>query len=130
MPRMFGPTEGALPPQWGADAPELVRLSAEETREFNGSRHAHRGTPVASFVAGIVEIAKRRWVHMAVDPEKGTIVLGEVGRWHVKDGQTEITRRTIDVEPAVKGGDFVTVRVEQMGKRPIATRIAVTVTAE
>ena len=72
-------------------------------------------------------LSPRSW---AVDPEKGTIVLGEVGRWHVKDGQTEITLRTIDVEPAVKGGDFVTVRVEQMGKRPIATRIAVTVTAE
>jgi hypothetical protein len=97
---------------------------------------------------------------MAVDPEKGTIVLGEVGPWHVKEGQTEITHRTIAVEPstqfvmlkrtrepgpsgwpgdfvevplgawAVKGGDFVTVRVEQKGKRPIATRIAVTVTAE
>ncbi len=97
---------------------------------------------------------------MAVDPEKGTIDLGEVGPWHVKDGQTEITLRTIDVVPstqfvmlnrtrepgpsgwpgdfvemplgawAVKGGDFVTVRVDQKGKRSIATRIAVTVVAE
>lgn len=97
---------------------------------------------------------------IAVDPQKGTILLGEVGPWHVKDGQTEITRRTIGVEPstqivmlkrsrepgpsgwpgdfvevplgawAVKGGDFVTVRVEQKEKRPIATRIAVTVVAE
>ena len=31
---------------------------------------------------------------------------------------------------AVKGGDFVTVRVDQKGKRSIAIRIAVTVTAE
>jgi hypothetical protein len=30
----------------------------------------------------------------------------------------------------MKGGDFVTVRVDQKGKRSIATRIAVTVTAE
>jgi hypothetical protein len=97
---------------------------------------------------------------MVVDPQKGTIVLGEVGPWHVKDGQTEITRRTIAVEPstqfvmlkrslepgpsgwpgdfvemplgawAVKGGDFVTVRVDQKEKRSIATRIAVTVIAE
>jgi len=97
---------------------------------------------------------------VAVHPQKGTIVLGEVGPWHVKDGQTEITHRTIDVGPstqfvmlqrsrepgpsgwpgdfveaplgawAVKGGDFVTVRVERKGKRPIATRIAVAVTAE
>jgi hypothetical protein len=30
----------------------------------------------------------------------------------------------------VKGGELVTVRVEQKEKRPITTRIAVTVTAE
>ena len=92
---------------------------------------------------------------MAVDPAKGILVIGEIGPWHVKDGKTEITRQTVVVEPstefvmtkrtrepgpagwpgefvevplgawAVKEGDFVTVHVEQKGKRRIATKITV-----
>ena len=92
---MFAHTDGALPPQWGADAPECLHPSVEEMREFNGSRHARRGTPVALWCVAI--------------PETSSIPLGA---W------------------AVKEGEFVTVWVEQEGKRPIATRIAVTVTAE
>lgn len=34
---------------------------------------------------------------MAVDKAGGTIVLGDVGPWRVKDGETQITRRTIAV---------------------------------
>jgi hypothetical protein len=94
----------------------------------------------------------------AVDRDGGTIVVGEVGPWHVKDGRTEITKRTIAVGPttqfvasrrtkepgpagwpgefvevkldqwAVKAGDFVTVHVEKDGKPPTATKIIVTVT--
>lgn len=97
---------------------------------------------------------------MAVDPEKGILVIGEIGPWRVKDGKTEITRRTVVVEPstlfvmvkrspepgpsgwpgefvevplgawAVKAGDFVTVQVEQKGERRTATKIAVVAAAE
>ena len=96
----------------------------------------------------------------AVDPDKRTIVIEEVGPWHVKDGQTEITRQTIAVAPsaqfvaskrtsepgpagwpgefvevplgawAVKPGDFVTVHVEKVRKRATATKITVAEAAE
>ena len=95
---------------------------------------------------------------MAVDRDSGTIVVGEIGPWHVKDGKTGITKKTIAVGPTtqfvasrrtkepgptgwpgefveatldrwtVKEGDFVTVHVEKDGKRPPATKITVTVT--
>jgi hypothetical protein len=109
------------------------------------------GTALASDHSGTV---------LAVDSDKGTIVIGEVGPWRTKDGQTEITRQTVVVEPstqfvlvkrtrepgpsgwpggfveeplgawAVKGGDFVTVRVEMKGRRPTATRVLVTLVSE
>lgn len=96
----------------------------------------------------------------AVDPEKSTIVIEEVGPWHVKDGKTEITRQTIVVAPsaqfvaskrasepglagwpgefvevplgawAVKPGDFVTVHVEKARERATATKITVAEAAE
>ena len=95
-----------------------------------------------------------------VDPDKSTIVLEEIGPWHVKDGKTEITRQTIVVAPSaqfvmskrtrepgpagwagafvevplgawtVKPGDFVTVHVEQAGNRATATKITVAEAAE
>lgn len=97
---------------------------------------------------------------MAVDPEQGTIVIGEIGPWHVKDGTIEVTRQTIVVAPsarfvvakrtgepgpagwvgefvevprgawAVKAGDFVTVHVETVGSRVTATKITVAEAAE
>ncbi len=96
----------------------------------------------------------------AVDPEKNTLVIEEVGPWHVKDGKTEITRQTIVVAPsaqfvisrrarepglagwpgeflevplgawAVKPGDFVTAHVEKVGNRATATKITVAEAAE
>lgn len=92
---------------------------------------------------------------MAVDPGKGTIVIGEVGPWQVKDGKTVVMRQTIVVAPstqfvaskrsrepgpagwpggfvdaplgawAVKPGDFVTVHVEKIRTRWTATKITV-----
>ena len=109
------------------------------------------GTAAASDHSGTV---------MAVDPEKGTIVVGEVGPWQVKDGKTQITRQTIVVAPstqfvaskrsrepgpagwpgefvevplgawAVKPGDFVTVHVEKVGTGRTATKITVPEAAE
>lgn len=104
------------------------------------------------------------WDHsgtvMSVDRERGILVVGEIGPWHVKDGKTEITRQTIVVEPStqfvmvkrtrepgpagwpgefvevplgaseVKPGDFVTAHVEQKGKRRTATKITVAGAAE
>jgi hypothetical protein len=93
-----------------------------------------------------------------VDRDSGTIIVGEIGPWQVKDGKTEITKRTIAVGPttqfvasrrtkepgpagwpgefvevrldqwAVKAGDFVTVHVEKDGTRATATKITVAVT--
>ncbi|MEK7700648.1 MAG: hypothetical protein AAB418_01450 [candidate division NC10 bacterium] len=109
------------------------------------------GTAAASDHSGTV---------MAIDPDKGTIVVGEVGPWQLKDGKTEITRQTIVVTPstrfvaskrsrepgpagwpgefvevplsawAVKPGDFVTVHVEKAGTRWTATKITVPEAAE
>ncbi len=42
-----------------------------------------------------------------------------LGPWHVKDGSTEVTKRTIAVSPTTQFVD---------GKRPAATKITVTVT--
>lgn len=94
---------------------------------------------------------------MAVNKAAGTIVLGEIGPWRVKDGATEITERTIAVTPAtqfkqvkrtpgagpagwigelvevrlgaweVKKGDFVTVEVRREGQRLSALAIVVVV---
>jgi len=104
------------------------------------------GTALASDHSGTV---------ITVDPGKGTMILGEVGPWRLRDGQTVITRRTIAVGPsasfvgakrsrepgpggwpgefvevklgawAVKPGDFVTVRVDETGARWTATRVTV-----
>jgi hypothetical protein len=108
--------------------------------------------------AGVAAAADHSGTVMAVDRDRGTIVIGELGPWHVKDGSTEVTKRTIAVSPTtqfvasrrtkepgptgwrgefvdvpldpwtLKEGDFITVRVEKDGKRPAATKITVTVT--
>ncbi len=89
--------------------------------------------------AGVAAAADHSGTLMAVDRDRGTIVIGEVGPWQVKEGKTEITRKTIAVGAAtqfvevkldpwmVREGDFVTVRVEKDGKLPTATKITVTV---
>jgi hypothetical protein len=99
--------------------------------------------------------AKYSGAIVAVDQSAGTIVLGEIGPWHVKGGETEITRRTIAVTaftefarvkrvaaagpagwrgdfvetrlPAwqVKTGDFVTVVAQAEGQRLTAVKITV-----
>ncbi len=39
---------------------------------------------------------------LALNREAGTIVVGEVGPWRVKDGATEITPRTVAVTAVVE----------------------------
>ncbi len=39
---------------------------------------------------------------LALNREAGTIVVGEVGPWRVKDGATEITLRTVAVSAVVE----------------------------
>lgn len=97
---------------------------------------------------------------LALNKEAGTIVVGEVGPWRVKEGATEITPRTIAVTAAtafkqvkrapgpgptgwigdfvevgigaweVKQGDFVTIQVRQEGARLTAITIAVAALVE
>ncbi len=97
---------------------------------------------------------------VALNKEAGTIVVGEVGPWRVKEGATEITPRTVAVtagtefkqvrraegagptgwvgefvEVAVgpwelKRGDFVTVQVRHEGPRLTALKVAVSVLVE
>jgi hypothetical protein len=92
---------------------------------------------------------------IGVDRAAGTLVVGEVGPWQVKAGETVITRRTIAVTRAtefsrvaraagpgpggwvgeyverataawsVKEGDFVTVTVERSDARLTAVRVCV-----
>ncbi len=92
---------------------------------------------------------------LALDKEAGTLVVGEVGPWRVKEGATEITPRTIAVtagtefkqvkrgegpgpagwvgefvEVAIapwssKKGDFVTVQVRHEGPRLTALKVVV-----
>ncbi len=91
----------------------------------------------------------------AIDKTTGSLVVGEVGPWRVKEGKTEITRRTIVVTSStewvrlgrsegagpsgwageaietsitpwdVKAGDVVTVRVRRDSGRLIAIRVSV-----
>jgi hypothetical protein len=90
-----------------------------------------------------------------VDQSAGTVVLAEIGPWHIKGGETEITRRTIAVTSAtefarvkrmadagpsgwrgdfaeaplpawqVKPGDFVTVMTRDEDRPPTAVKITV-----
>ncbi len=92
---------------------------------------------------------------LALDKEAGTIVVGEVGPWRVKEGATEITPRTVAVTagtefkqvkraegpgPAgwagefvevaiapwdLKKGDFVTMQVRREGLRLTVLKVAV-----
>ena len=91
----------------------------------------------------------------AVNQSAGTVVLAEIGPWHIKGGETEITRRTIAVTAAtefarvkrmadagpsgwrgdfaeaplparqVKPGDFVTVMTRDEYRRPTAAKVIV-----
>ena len=97
---------------------------------------------------------------LALNKEAGTIVVGEVGPWRVKEGATEITPRTVAVtagtefkqvkraagagptgwvgefvEVAIapwelKKGDFVTVQVRPEGARLTAVKVAVSALVE
>ena len=97
---------------------------------------------------------------LALDKEAGTIVVGEIGPWRVKDGVTEITPRTLSVTAAtefrqvkrapgigprgwvgdfvevalgaweLKQGDFVTVEVRHEGPRLTAVKVAVAALVE
>ena len=97
---------------------------------------------------------------LALNKEAGTIVVGEVGPWRVKEGATEITSRTVAVtagtefkqvrraegqgptgwvgeflEVAIapwglKKGDFVTVQVRREGPQLTALTVAVTAVVE
>ncbi len=92
---------------------------------------------------------------VAVAKDRGTIVIGEVGPWRVKDGQTEVVKRTFAVTTStqfvrltkraeaapggwpgdlvetplgaweVTAGEFVTVEIEPAAKRPTARKITV-----
>ncbi len=97
---------------------------------------------------------------LALNKEAGTIVVGEVGPWRVKEGATEITPRTVAVtagtefkqvkraagagptgwvgefvEVAIapwelKKGDFVTVQVRHEGPQLTALTVAVSAVVE
>ena len=97
---------------------------------------------------------------VALNKEAGTIVVGEVGPWRVKEGATEITPRTVAVtagtefkqvrraegagptgwvgefvEVAIgrwelKKGDFVTVQVRHEEQRLTALKVAVSAVVE
>jgi hypothetical protein len=90
-----------------------------------------------------------------VDKGAGLLIVGEVGPWRVKNGQTEITKRTLAIAPsarfvaarrsqgpgptgwpgefvevplepwAVREGNFVTVHVERSEKGPTAVKVTV-----
>jgi hypothetical protein len=91
---------------------------------------------------------------LSIDRDAGAIVLGEVGPWQVRQGETVVTRRTVTItddtafvrveradEPpsgfpgdfverdlerwAVRAGDFVTVETTGEGARLVAARIAI-----
>ena len=97
---------------------------------------------------------------VALNKEAGTIVVGEVGPWRVKEGATEITPRTVAVtagtefkqvkraagagptgwvgefvEVAIgpwelKKGDFVTVQIRHEEQRLTALKVAVSAVVE
>lgn len=89
---------------------------------------------------------------VSVEPGAGKLVLDEVGPWRVKDGVTQLTRRTIEVTKAttyvasrraddaasgfagdfveqqiaaadIRAGTFVTIECEHRGPRMIARKI-------
>ena len=92
---------------------------------------------------------------LSVDRSAGVIVVGDMGPWRIKDGVTQVDRRTIAVAPStdfvritrasgpapsgwigdfvesvlpgwrVKAGDWVTVIVKAGDTRPTAVRIYV-----
>ena len=108
-------------------------------------------------VAG-AESVRHSGTLLAISKETGTITLGEVGPWHVVQGVTQITRRSISVTPATEFvqvkrdkegveypgdfiearldpwsfavGDFVTVDCRHEGKRLIALKITVPAISE
>jgi hypothetical protein len=95
---------------------------------------------------------------LVLDPAHGQLVLEEVGPWQVRDGVTQVIRRTIALTPQtviaivlranppggypgefIEGrlepgdldpGDFVTVECRSEGRRLVATRIVVADTTE
>ncbi len=52
---------------------------------------------------------KHSGVLLALDTERGTAVIEEVGPWRVKDGQTQVIRRTLVVTPATEYALFMRV---------------------
>lgn len=71
-----------------------------------------------SIVTGAASAARSEGVRhsgtiIAVDREAGAIVLGEVGPWLVRQGETVITRRTVTITEAT-----AFVRIERMPEAP------------
>jgi len=92
---------------------------------------------------------------VAIDKRAGTLVIGEIGPWRVKDGETLVTRRTVavtrstefvaasrspDAGPsgwvgewievpvdvsAVNQDDFITVRVRKAGRAWVADKVTI-----
>lgn len=111
-----------------------------------GSVGTGRAEEARTYHSGTVE---------AFDKTAGSLVVGEVGPWRVREGKTEVTRRTIRVTAStewvrlsraegagplgwigegveasmppweVKAGDIVTVEVRREGRRFVATKIGV-----
>lgn len=52
--------------------------------------------------ASAAEAARYSGTVLSVDRTAGVIAIGEVGPWRVKDGRTEITRRTVRVTLATR----------------------------
>lgn len=48
---------------------------------------------------------------IAIDPQGGVLILGEVGPWSVAHGQTVVTRRTVVMTPDTKVNTFIRVNV-------------------
>lgn len=107
--------------------------------------------------ASAAEIQRRSGTVEAVDRDRGALVVGEVGPWQVKNGETVVIRRTFAVTGStrfvrverrpetqtgawpgdfvevplaawdVKPGQFVTVESEPGAARPTASRVLVVV---
>lgn len=64
---------------------------------------------------------------VAVDQTMGTIVIEDMGPWRIKEGMTQVERRTIGIAPSteVKPGDWVIVTMKSGDQRPTAARVTV-----
>ena len=65
----------------------------------------------ASTAAGAAGTTRHSGTVLSIDPQRGVLVLGEIGPWRVKHGETVVTRRRISLTPETKFDVFVRVNV-------------------